>query len=65
MHSKEQSNESNNQDVWSSIRNLRKKMKTSRNETELNSMLQKSQNSTKFSSNLSMFFISLSLSFCI
>ena len=46
--------EPSNLDVWSSIRNLRKKMRSSKTENEINSLLQKSQNSTKFSSNNSM-----------
>lgn len=41
-------------DVWSSIRNLKKKMKGSKNENDLSAILQKSQNSTKLSSNSSM-----------
>ncbi len=46
--------ETNNLDVWSSIRNLKKKMRSSKTENEITSLLQKSQNSTKFSSNTSM-----------
>ena len=41
-------------DVWGSIRNLKKKIRGSKTENEITSFLQKSQNSTKFSSNSSM-----------
>ena len=54
MSLQEKTKENNNIDVWSSIRNLKKKMRSSKNETEINSILQKSQNSTKLSSNSSM-----------
>lgn len=52
--SNQEKQDNNPIDVWTSIRNLKRKMKGSKNENEMSSILQKSQNSTKFSSNSSM-----------
>lgn len=49
-----QEKENSNIDVWSSIRNLKKKMRGSKTENEISALFQKSQNSTKFSSNTSL-----------
>lgn len=46
--------ENANIDVWGSIRNIKKKIRGSKTENEIASLLQKSQNSTKFSSNTSI-----------
>lgn len=53
MSSLNKSENNNNIDVWSSIRNIKKKIRGSKTENEISSLLQKSQTSTKLSSNIS------------